>query len=185
MSTKTTFKRVALVTVAALGLSGLSVFAVPSASAAEATVAKVTAVTVAAVGTGRVGSVFTSEVGFTTASSVAGDSFTFRARFDEKPATSTVAVGFNGSGLAIATTSDETATATAGGASGNELLPAKLALTAATGAPGAQTAVAGRVGFVPDVVGSYVVTVWHDADADGLIGTSEAKATRTFTVGLL
>jgi len=182
MSTKTTFKRVALVTVAALGLSGLSVFAAPSASAAEATVAKVTAVTVAAVGTGRVGSVFTSEVGFTTASSLADDDFTFRARFDEKPATSTVAVGFNATGLSVAT-AVESATIYGAGVAGNELLPATLYISSASGAAGAQTAVAGRVGFVPDVVGSYVVTVWHDANRDGLIGTAEAKATRTFTVG--
>jgi len=183
MSTKTTFKRVALVAVAALGFGVLTSVSPASAADTESTTAQVTAVTVAAVGTGRVGSVFTSEVGFTTASSLADDDFTFRARFDEKPATSTVAVGFNSTGLAIATTSDEAAVIYAAGASGNELLPATLKINAGTGAAGAQTAVAGRVGFVPDVTGSYVVTVWHDANRDGLIGSAEASATRTFTVG--
>jgi hypothetical protein len=183
MSTKTTFKRIALVTVAALGFGLLTSVSPASADDVEATTAKVTAVTIAAVGTGRVGSVFTSQVGFTTASSIADDDFTFRARFDEKPATSTVAVGFNATGLDIATTSDEAAVIYAAGAAGNELLPATLKINATTGAAGAQTAVAGRVGFVPDVVGSYVVTVWHDADRDGLVGSAEAKATRTFTVG--
>jgi len=118
MSTKTTFKRVALVAVAALGFGVLTSVSPASAADTESTTAQVTAVTVAAVGTGRVGSVFTSEVGFTTASSLADDDFTFRARFDEKPATSTVAVGFNSTGLAIATTSDEAAVIYAAGASG-------------------------------------------------------------------
>ena len=188
MSTKTSIKRIALVAVSALGFG--MVTAIVPASAAEATVAtEVTAVTIATSTTGRVNNSVTSQLSITTASTVeAGDNITLRARFESKPATSTSAkVAFNNTGLALkladgTDVTGETGTFTAADASGNELLPAKYVVVDANEALGDQAHVVGRVGFIPDVAGTYVVRVWHDADGDGLVGATEVTDTETFTV---
>jgi hypothetical protein len=184
MSTKTTFKRVALVAVAALGFGMLSVM--PS-SAADGTVNEVTAVTIAAPATGRIGSALASAVGFTTAASTAtdgvldtGDEVTLRGIFVSKPTGSIATIIFDNSGLALVGPSAATAVFTA--AAG--FLPSKLLVDSTTADYTAGAHVAGRVGFVPDVAGDYVIKVWHDVDADGAIGSTEAvSAARTFTVG--
>jgi hypothetical protein len=180
MSTKTTFKRVALVAVAALGFGLLS--SVAPASAGEGDAAEVTAVAIATPANGRIGSALASSVSITTASLDAADEATLRGVFVSRPAGSVATIIFDNTGLAIGTVSDETATFTA--ASG--FLPSKLVVDS----PGAGAAypdathVVGRVGFVPDVAGDYVIKVWHDADADGAIGATEAVSTSTtFSVG--
>ena len=66
MSTKTTFKRFALVTVAALGFGLLS--SVAPASAAEGDADEVTAISITTPAVGRVGSAFATPLGFTSAS---------------------------------------------------------------------------------------------------------------------
>ena len=188
MSTKTSIKRIALIAVSALGFGMMT--AVAPASAAEATVAtEVTAVTIATSTTGRVNNSVTSSLSITTASTVeAGDNISLRARFDSKPAASTTAkVAFNNTGLALKLADEtdvtgETGTFTAADAAGNELLPAKYVVVDANEALGDQAHVVGRIGFVPDVVGTYVVRVWHDADGDGLVGATEVTDTETFTV---
>ena len=179
MSTKTTFKRVALVAVASLGFGMLSV--VPS-SAAESTTSEVTAVTVAAPATGRIGSALTAAVGFTTASADDDDTATFKGIFVSKPAGSAATIIFDDTGKAVTGSDGETAVFTA--ATGFQ--PSKLVVSFTSSddtAPTDAAQVAGRVGFIPDVVGSYVVKVWHDADEDGAIDPTEAVAERTFTVG--
>jgi len=107
MSTKTTFKRVALVAVASLGFGVLT--SVAPASAGESDAAEITAVAITAPGSGRVGSAFTSALGFTAAGSDIGDEVTIRGRFDSKPAGSTAVLAFNNVGLTVAGPSDETA----------------------------------------------------------------------------
>jgi hypothetical protein len=91
-------------------------------------------------------------------------------------------LAFNNVGLAVAGPGDETAVYTASGAAGNELYPAKLVVDSTTTAISNGAQVAGKVGFIPDAVGSYVVTVWHDADLDGLLDSGESTDTETFTV---
>jgi hypothetical protein len=181
MSTKTTFKRIALVAVASLGLGVLT--SVAPANAAEAASAEITAVAIATPGSGRIGTAFTSAVTATSASHTAGADVTLRARFDSKPAASAAVVGFNASGLAVAGPDNEAATIYAQNAAGNELLPAATKIASSTTAWTNAAQTIGRVGFIPDAVGAYVVTVWHDANADGLIATGEDTSTVTFTVG--
>jgi trimeric autotransporter adhesin len=190
MSTKTTFKRVALVAVASLGFGVLTSVAPASAAAAVAT-----DVTIAAPGTGRVNSIFTSTIAIDTAA--IGDDVSplqLRARFDAKPAGSTSTVGFSSAGQTMVDTTTGNATALtpsilAANAAGNELLPAGLKLTPAASegipsiTPGTRD-IAGSVGFIPDVVGTYTVTVWDDGvNGDGLIGSAEEYSTVDFVVG--
>jgi hypothetical protein len=180
MSTKTLRKRIALVAVSALGFGLMSVTPV---FADEATSTEVTAVTVAAPATGRIGSALTSNVGFTTASAANDDTITLKGIFVSKPAGSTATIIFDDTNLAVGGSDAETAAFTA--AAGFQ--PSKLVVTftdAQSDAPTDAAHVAGRVGFIPDVAGDYVIKVWHDADLDGAIGASEIKAAdRTFTVG--
>ena len=176
MSTKTTLKRVALVAVSALGFGLLSV--APS-SAAEGDADEVTALSIAAPAVGRVGTALASAAGFTSASLDTGDEVTLRAVFTSKPAGSTAVIIFDNTGLALTGPSSATATYTA--AAG--FLPAKLVVDSDTAAYTNGTHVAGRVGFIPDVVGDYVIRMWHDANADGAVGPTESNVDRTFTVG--
>jgi trimeric autotransporter adhesin len=182
MSTKTTFKRVALVAVASLGFGVLT-----SVAPASAAVTDVTAVAITTPGTGRVGSAFTSSLSITTAALVT-PTINLRGRFDTKPATSTATVAFTNTGLALQATggaamTGSTGTYTAANASGNVLLPALYVVADADETTTATSQVVGRVGFVPDVVGEYKITVWYDDNGDGLIGSTEKSNTATFTVG--
>jgi len=187
MSTKTSIKRIALVAVSALGfgvLSSVSAFAVDAADS------EISAVALATPGTGRIGSAFTTQVSITSANVVeAADEIVLRARFEAKPAGSTATLAFNDTGLALkladgSDVSGETGTYTAENGTGNALLPARYVVVDANEALGNQAHVVGRVGFLPDVVGTYTVTVWHDADRDGLIDTGESKSTATdYVVG--
>jgi hypothetical protein len=177
MSTKTTFKRIALVAVASLGFGVLT-----SVAPASAAVTDVTAVAITTPGTGRVGSAFTSSLSITTAI-LANPSITLRGRFDTKPATSTATVAFTDTGLSLTGITDETGTFTAANASTNVLLPARYVVADANETTTASASVVGKVGFVPDVVGEYKITVWHDDNLDGLIGATEKSNTATFTVG--
>jgi hypothetical protein len=178
MSTKTTFKRIALVAVASMGFGMISV--APS-FAAEADIAEVTAVTVAAPATGRIGSALASAVGFTTASTAEdGDEITLAGIFVSRPAGSTATIIFDNTGIDITGPTTDAATFTA--ASG--FLPSKLVVDSTGAAYTNGTHVAGRVGFVPDVAGDYEIKVWHDQNGNGAIDPTEAvSATRTFTVG--
>jgi hypothetical protein len=184
MSTKTTFKRIALVAVASLGFGVLT--SVAPANAAETAA---TEVAITTPGTGRVGSVAISTVSVKNAvGATNGDTMTLRARFDSKPAGSTAVVGFSTAGNALLDSASAAVAASvvAAGAAGNELLPARYLLNsggAAKIAANTSLAVAGSVGFTPDVVGDYKVTVWNDSDNDGLVGSAETYSTKTFTVG--
>jgi protocatechuate 3,4-dioxygenase beta subunit len=186
MSTKTTFKRVALVAVAALGFGVLT--SVAPASADQTTAAELGAVAIATPGTGRVGNALSSAVSITAASGTdliaSGDNITLRGAFISRPAGSAATVAFSSTG-AVTPFVTTAGTFTAAGAAGNELAGARFVLTTSAAlddSAGAKQA--GVVGFIPDVVGDYVVRVWHDVDLDGLYDADEDKATdTTFTVG--
>jgi hypothetical protein len=195
MSTKTTFKRIALVTVAALGFGLLST--VPSQASVSAADAvsntEVTAVAIAAPTAGRINTTFTSVVSVTIESVDLGlgEYLTLRARFDSAPAGSKSVVGFSTAGQTMKDTTAGAATSIletiyAANAAGNELLPSALQLKSADASAFVSSTTAqpaGSVGFIPDTVGSYVVTVWHDTDADGALDADEDYSTKTFTVG--
>jgi hypothetical protein len=106
------------------------------------------------------------------------------------PAGSKSAVGFSAAGQTMVDTTGATSlteTIRAANAAGNELLPAMMQLdpdasqSIAVSSAGSLD-IAGSVGFIPDTVGEYVVTVWHDQNLDGAIGADEDKNTKTFTV---
>ena len=178
MSTKTLRKRISLVAVSALGFGLISAIA-PTSAFAEATATdEVSAVAIAAPSGGRLGSPFTSAVTYT----ITGDdteTVTLRAIMTVKPAGSTASVGFN----KVGATAGPTGTITAAGASTNELLPIKLVNVHATNFADDTVVTAGRVGLTPDVVGTYTITVWHDADLDGTVDTAEKSSTKDFVVG--
>jgi len=187
MSTKTSFKRISLGLVSALAGS-LLVTATP-ANAADPASTLVTSVAIATPSTGRVGEIITSVVTVTMSAAAAdNETLTLRGRFDSKPSGSTATVGFSTAGEALVDdngTPGGSSAVTAANASGNELLPAKIVGSPTTSSDkfiaGAQPI--GSVGFTPDVNGSYVVTVWHDQDNDGVLDSTEDYSTKTFTVG--
>jgi hypothetical protein len=104
MSTKTTFKRIALVTVAALGFGGLSVVVAPMANAAGKTP---TAVTVGTLPTAAVGVQVTVPVTITVPITTTGDTFTATVKVTSAPTGSALAgsakLGIGADGLAGAT----------------------------------------------------------------------------------
>jgi len=193
MSTKTLRKRISLVAVAALGFGGLSVVVAPSASASEMLSTEISSVTIAAPSAGRLNTTFLSTISvIKPAVSVTTDgSITLRARFDSVPAGSKSVVGFSAAGQTMVDTTGATSlteTIRAANAASNELLPAMMQLDPDSGQSIAVSSagsldIAGSVGFIPDTVGSYVVTVWHDYDLDGAIDATEDYSTKTFTVG--
>jgi hypothetical protein len=181
MSTKTTFKRVALVAVASLGFGLLSV--VPSNATmdmdSQGVVTEVTAVTITTPATGRIGSALATPLSITSLSLDTDDDVTLAGTFVSKPAGSTATVIFDNSGLALigAAGGDSLYTAAAG------FLPAiyDVSSTGTLWTDGPH--VVGRVGFVPDVAGDYLLKVWHDANRNGAIDPTEVVGEKTFTVG--
>jgi len=185
MSTKTTFKRIALVAVASMGFGVLT--SVAPATADQSTSAMVGTVSITAPGTGRVGNPLSSTVKILAATGVDSiannDTISLRAIFISKPATSTAAVGFTAGGVDASWFDGHVVRAA--GAASNELLPAFMSADAAQGIDETDLAKSiGSVGFIPDVLGDYVVRVWHDVNANGLYDSTEDKATdTTFSVG--
>ena len=100
-----------------------------------------------------------------------------------KPATSTAAVGFTAGGAEASWFGSQSVKAA--GAAGNELLPAFMSGASAQALDEADLARSiGSVGFIPDVIGDYVIRVWQDVNANGLKDTAEdAAVDTTFTVG--
>jgi hypothetical protein len=182
MSTKTTFKRIALVAVASLGFGVLTSVA-PARAAEVASAEFPAAIALSTPTTGRVGTVSTSTISVTENATDAldsGDNLTLRALWVTRPAGSTAAIGFAATN-AEAPFAATPGVYTAAGAAGNELYPAKFYLTA--GGAAATAKKAGVVGFTPDVIGTYTMRVWHDADTTGTVSTGERVATDlTFTV---
>jgi len=186
MSTKTILKRVSLGTVGALVGGLLTIVSVSPAGAAEVNSVDITSVAIATPSTGRVGEILTSTVTIDMSGAGAADeNISLRARFDSKPSGSTASVGFSTTGQSITLDGGSvTSTIYAANAASNELLAARILLDPASGRYFTSAdQVAGSVGFTPDVNGSYVVTVWHDQDLDGVLDSTEDYSTKTFTVG--
>ena len=191
MSTKTTFKRVALVAAVALtlgGFSAVSAFAVPvamnTADITSISLAQVTAspkvgaavninagaVTVGETPADKVSGKFTGYLssypsgGFAqvAASTTLGDGATAAGTFTNVTAT------FSGSSISAISTTTATATF------GNTIK--------ASSAAGVSTSGFGSFAFTPSVAGTYVLTVWNDANNNGTVDIGEAVQTITLTV---
>jgi hypothetical protein len=186
MSTKTTFKRVALVAVASLGFGVLS--SVSPASAADAdVVTDVASLNVNAVSANyttvqREDVAFTVNVGFTvgTVTSIdADEEVTIKAVFTSKPALSTL-VGVGTTALDAGSDGGATAGAVASTDGTGVAAGSLVATPEADGVLITDTSI-GSIDFTPDVPGSYVVRIWHDQNADGFYNAG-TEVTRTITV---
>jgi hypothetical protein len=157
MSTKTTFKRIALVAVAALGFGVLT-----SVAPASATVVAATGVTAATPGPLRVGQATTLRYSITHATAGASDTMTVTATLTSKPDLSTAAVVDLATGGASVETLARLGNTFANGTVSDEAsASADPSATKSTGAMtmGSSTATTTFVDVVvtPDVAGSYTV----------------------------
>ena len=190
MSTKTTFKRVALVAVASLGFGVLSTI---SASAADVavTAGKITSINGVAL-TANTNAINTSvglAVGVTTASqTVTGE---LRLQIAGKITSYPVggAVSVTGAEAAAAATDGDANVAGTMTYVNTPPVGACLQTGATDGALLAATTTGTAAGagfckmtFTPTVAGTYVMTVWGDLDRDGAIDDNEVTQTFSFTV---
>jgi hypothetical protein len=183
MSTKTTFKRIALVAVASLGFGMVS--AVPSFAAdAEVAAGTVTALNVkkANANTYVQGSTQTIYVGTTTAAEAAPAAdalfMTFRAAMTTFP---------SGGFIAVSPSNAGTLDLTGGGTdtvSADSIVYQMTDTTAIAAETISATGTDGVVAFTsaPTVPGDYVMTIWHDRDAGSDIDLTEARQTVSFTI---
>ena len=161
MSTKTTFKRIALVAVASLGFGVLT--SVAPASAAEVAAASVSAGTFTTTNpSGRTGVAYTGTVVWTVATgNTDNDTVNTAVAVVNAPAGSTAA---------------PTQTVAAG--TGTDGVTAGLfTMNGTSGGTATST-----VSFTPDVAGSYTLIAYHDRDSNGMLSAGEASATRTISV---
>jgi hypothetical protein len=170
MSTKTTFKRIALVAVASLGFGTLGT------AAANAAELYTTAITLTASANPGAGSAVTVTVSGTTAAAGGGsDVWTLKGYVLSKPAGSTAPITTTaGANAADGTTFANTGSTTTLGV-----------LIGADDADGA-TATAktfGTFAFVPSAAGSYTIRVFNDQSADGLVSPAEGFQDIAITVG--
>jgi trimeric autotransporter adhesin len=191
MSTKTIYKRIALVAVAALGAGVLSV---APASADELPGSQVTAVTVATETTApAVGSAVFVKFGATFAALTAAagnsaDSTQFRAAITAFPTGGSVAITSNtaaaatpaGTATPVAVTAG-TAPTTAATASTNEVTVTLAAENTTAWSAQTLTYLAG-FNFTPTKAGVYEVTVWRDTDDADDIDVSEIRNSVSITV---
>ena len=176
MSTKTTFKRVALVAVAALGLGMVST--VP-ASAAGAVASKVSSIALAAdVSTVAISATSTISVTPTIVQVAANsDVVTLKGYILSKPANSVVA---------MTTTAGDVVNTITPSASGSTSNLAILAGTIATAATGVGANLFGTIAITSDKAGSVTLRVWNDsgdgAAINGTIDPGEAYQDITITI---
>ena len=184
MSTKTTFKRISLVAVVGM-IAGLVSVAPANAAATRAAASKVTSLSLAtATATPTVGSAVVVNMGSATVAGTpgAGDTvdMTFTGYLSSYPASAYT-------GTSAVATATGTTTVITGGT--NSVAGATLTTISATAtALGGNTVAAsstlgnGSFSFTPSKAGTYVLTVWNDADVDGAIDLIEAQQTISITV---
>jgi len=178
MSTKTTFKRVALVAVASLGFGMLSVTPSSATAGDAATNASIASITVTNPTTPSVGATAAFTIAVKNATQIAAgtaDTYAVRAKITSSPAGGLSA--FTGAFVAV---TGWTNGAGAVGNSGANLLSA----TWATGNLAANTTTSiGTLTFTPAVAGTYAVNFYHDANTDGIQQDNEVYQTASITVG--
>jgi len=182
MSTKTLRKRIALVAVSALGFGLMS--AMP-ANAAEADADEVTALALSGTGnTFLTGNVVTMNLALDVAAALDDDDdLTIKGIITSQPGTS--AINVTATRAAATLTTDGTAeTCAVGPATATAGNPGSLTLTCA-GTAGNELDASQTLGsfkFTPSTVGSYTLTAWHDANADGLITAGEVSTSSTVII---
>jgi len=188
MSTKTTFKRIALVAVVALGLGGLST--VPAS--ADNTAAGVNSISLAKVTSSpKTGSAVA--VNFLANVDDVADGgtnvFTFTGYLSSYPAGGFAQVTFDAD-EDVSTTDTELFTEDTEDVAAVELSSGATYTSTLTDDDGytGNTAVAtsaigaAQLTFTPTVAGTYVMTVWNDADTDDVIDFNESVQTISITV---
>jgi trimeric autotransporter adhesin len=185
MSTKTIYKRIALVAVATLGAGVLSVAPASAANNPAITVGSINLTTVTTAPT--VGSAVAINVGAAvpTQTIVATDSFDLTAAVTSYPAAGQVGiVAALTTGAGAAATKFAAPLASTYVASGATLLVQATGGTAVTanGVTSSATVGLGSYSFTPTKAGVYVVTVFHDRNQDGIIGASDVSQTVSITV---
>ena len=181
MSTKTTFKRVALVAVAALGMGMMS--AVPSSAAA----ATPTAIVAGTIPTAQVGVVNTTPVTVTFPGG-ASDTFSINVRVTSAPAgsqyrslTSNLTTGVAATGntvkaklnIAMTSTNDGLVSASTTGVALTDSVTVANTYTASTATSTAKAA-SFNISFTPDVAGSYTLLVSTHSEIDNVVISSGA-----------
>jgi 5-hydroxyisourate hydrolase-like protein (transthyretin family) len=177
MSTKTTFKRVALVAVASLGFGMLSVAPSSATAGDAATNASIASITVTNPTTPSVGATAAFTIAVTNATTIAAataDTYAIRAKITSAPAGGLSA--FTGAFVAV------TGWTNGAGAVGNSG-PNLLSATWATGNRTAATVSIGTLTFTPAVAGTYAVNFYHDANLDGIQQDNEVYQTASISVG--
>jgi hypothetical protein len=194
MSTKTTIKRIALVAAVAAAFGGLSTVAANASDAAMNT-ADITSISLAQVtASPKVGAPVEINAGAVTAveipaSGTVSGKFTGylssypSGGFAQVAASTTLGDGATTAGTFTNVTASvsgssineiSTSNATTGGAFGNTIK--------ASNAAGVSTSGFGSFAFTPSVAGTYVLTVWNDANKTGTVDIGEAVQTITLTV---
>jgi hypothetical protein len=184
MSTKTTFKRIALVAVASLGFGVLSTIA--PANATESAPGTVTAINLFKVTTTPViNTAVDVNVGATIAAQTAAIDVTFKAVLTSYPA---------GGAVSVLASAAATPTIVPGGGAttyasqvapiGRSVSPVATATTAGTVTATVAVGIS-KMTFTPTVAGTYVMTVWNDQSADNVINVAEVQQTISITVSSL
>jgi hypothetical protein len=208
MSTKTTFKRIALVTVAALGFGMLS-FVTPQVASAAVVVDNdvIKSISTGSVTStykvGRIGYEYAQELRITTGSAgTASKDGSLVAQFTTVPSGSLKYAVSTASGAAISpsftvttgsaagTTLFTTGSGAVGATAASGATPLTIAIDAATNetiAGSASKALLGNFAFTPDVAGTYKLLVWSDSgvtgNTDGTYDSGEQSTTITIVVG--
>jgi hypothetical protein len=189
MSTKTTFKRVALVAVAALGLGSMSV--APSSALTSAQLdAAITAISATALTSpARVGTPVTTSIKITNTATAADDTLKFRALVTQVP-TGSLLTAYTGAAFTVGTPGvlDNTATPVAAvdsvaAGSNTTAVGPLLTLTPAAGklftANTTAVIAATDLAFTPDVAGTYKIVVFPDNAGTGSVVAGSKIATWT------
>jgi hypothetical protein len=178
MSTKTTFKRVALVAVVSLGFGVLGAMPSSAATGDEVTTTQVSSVT-AATGVTALSTTPTVGIGTTISAVLASvlhtdvSTVSLVASVTSKPVGAQASVAWTTDTATVVGGSTFTPTSVSGS-------PKKTGLVTAATFTG--TAAFGTLTVTPDTVGSYTVTVWHDQDRAGDLDAAEKSTTFTVTV---
>gem|GEM_PF-3440644 len=183
MKTISLKKRIALVAVAALGSSLVTV--APANAANAALVSAINATT--ATSSPAVSSAVTVHVGLTT-TAAGSNSFTIKGGFlgaSDVPTGGWVAVTASEDIVSSGSASYGTTGITSGTASGATLTLVSAASTLAGTIASSATAGAGSFAFTPTKAGTYVLTIWHEAEDGGTadaVNSNEARQTVSITV---
>ena len=194
MSTKTTFKRIALATVASMGFGLLSVVPANAAESLASVVTSISATTTAGSVEANANKTVTVAVKHTAVTTT--NEITVKAAVISKPAASTATIGTPTGGTNVTATGTVTGIAftTTGTSASQAIIIADY--TVATTTPPANSltsldaSINGGANGIPygtftvqgDTAGTYTLRVWHDAAGVGIVDAGETFTDVSFTV---